>query len=52
MTGLSNDLISFFLQSKVQAYRSLAELLIEEGRLSEAQQILDLLKVQEYSDYI
>jgi len=52
MTGLSNDLISSFLQSKVQAYRSLAELLIEEGRLSEAQQILDLLKVQEYSDYI
>src|SRR5580698_3679449 len=35
-----------------ELYHSLADLLIRQGRLPEAEQILDLLKTQEYSDYI
>ncbi len=33
-------------------YRSLADLLIGQGRLPEAEQVLDLLKQQEYRDYV
>jgi CHAT domain-containing protein/Flp pilus assembly protein TadD len=51
MHGLGDSLVASFLQTKAQAYRDLAELLIERGRLAEASQILDLLKLQEYSDY-
>ena len=52
MGDLSNDLTSSFLQKKSAAYRTLAELLIDQGRLIEAQQVLDLLKIQQYSDYV
>jgi CHAT domain-containing protein len=52
MGGMSNDLTSSFLQKKSAAYRTLAELLIDQGRLVEAQQVLDLLKIQQYSDYV
>lgn len=41
-----------FLVSSDSYYRDLAQLLIDQGRLPEAQQVLDLLKTQEYSDYI
>jgi CHAT domain-containing protein len=40
-----------FLKSNEQGYRELAGLLISEGRLAEAQQILDLLKSEEYSEF-
>jgi CHAT domain-containing protein len=52
MGNLSNDITSSFLQRKSATYRTLAELLIDEGRLVEAQQVLDLLKIQQYSDYV
>lgn len=52
MNGIGNDLTSSFLQRKSGAYRALAEILIDQGRLIEAQQVLDLLKVQQYSDYV
>jgi CHAT domain-containing protein/Flp pilus assembly protein TadD len=52
MGQLSNDLTSSFLQRKSAAYRTLAEILIDQGRLIEAQQVLDLLKIQQYSDYV
>jgi CHAT domain-containing protein len=41
-----------FLASKESVYRELAGLLIDRGRLPEAQQVLGLLKRQEYSDYV
>jgi CHAT domain-containing protein/Tfp pilus assembly protein PilF len=40
-----------FLKSKEEEYRTLGELLIQTGRFAEAQQVLDLLKVEEYSEY-
>jgi CHAT domain-containing protein/Tfp pilus assembly protein PilF len=40
-----------FLKSNEDHYRTLADLLIGEGRLAEAQEVLDLLKLEEYSDY-
>ncbi len=52
MNGTSNELRSSFLQRKSASYRTLAEILIDQGRLIEAQQVLDLLKIQQYSDYI
>ena len=52
MGDLSNDLTSSFLQMKSATYRTLAEILIDQGRLIEAQQVLDLLKIQQYSDYV
>jgi len=52
MSGMSNQLTSAFLQLKSATYRTLAEALIDQGRLIEAQQVLDLLKIQQFSDYI
>ena len=52
MGTVSNPLRSSFLQKKASTYRTLAEILIEQGRLVEAQQVLDLLKIQQYSDYL
>lgn len=50
--GLDKDLQRRFLASKDDYYHDLADLLIAQGRLPEAQQVLDLLKEQEYSDYV
>lgn len=52
MSGLDKDLQSGFAQSKAATYRGLAELLIQTGRLGEAEQILDLLKEQELKDTV
>jgi CHAT domain-containing protein/tetratricopeptide (TPR) repeat protein len=41
-----------FLKSKEKTYRDLADLLITQGRLPEAQQVLDLLKDEEYFEFI
>jgi len=49
--GLEKEAQQSFLKSKESYYRELAELLISGGRLPEAQQVLDLLKVEEYSDF-
>jgi CHAT domain-containing protein/tetratricopeptide (TPR) repeat protein len=51
LLGLDKELQKSFLVSKNGYYRDLADLLIDQGRLPEAQQVLDLLKEQEYSDY-
>lgn len=48
---LDKGLQTSFLLSKEDYYHDLADLLIAQGRLPEAQQVLDLLKQQEYSDY-
>ena len=52
ITGLDKNLQAGFAQSKSGAYRTLAELLVEAGRLGEAEQILDLLKEQELKDLV
>ena len=49
--GLEREARQSFLKSKEDYYRELAELLISAGRLPEAQQVLDLLKAEEYSDF-
>jgi CHAT domain-containing protein/tetratricopeptide (TPR) repeat protein len=41
-----------FVESNAKAYRQLADLLISRGRLSEAEEVLDLLKEQEYFEFI
>ena len=43
---------SFVSDEKVRVYRSLAALLIEQGRLPEAQQVMTMLKEEEFFDYI
>ena len=52
MQGLDKELQSIFVSSKAVFYHDLADLLIAQGRLPEAQQVLDLLKQQEYSEYV
>lgn len=56
--GMGEDVRANFLASHgfeehpiADYYHSLADVLIGQGRLSEARQILDLLKEQEYADY-
>ena len=51
MQGVDTGLENTFLISNESYYHGLANLLIDQGRLSEAQQALDLLKQQEYTDY-
>jgi len=41
-----------YVRSKEQIYRELADLLIAEGRLPEAQQVLGFLKQEEFREYI
>ena len=52
ISGMEKSLQQSFLGSREDYYHTLANLLIEQGRLPEAQQVLNLLKVQEYSDYV
>jgi len=49
---MDKELQSGFAQSKAATFRVLAELLIQAGRLGEAEEILDLLKEQELSDVV
>ena len=50
--GLSQDLQRSFLKDNEKPYHTLAELLIAQGRLAEAEQVLALLKEEEYFEYI
>ncbi len=52
IAGLDRGTRGAFLQDKSQVYRGLANLLIEQGRLAEAQQVLNLLKEEEFNDFI
>ena len=52
ISGLAKDVQAGFAQSKSATYRMLAELLVESGRLGEAEEILDLLKEQELKDIV
>jgi CHAT domain-containing protein/WD40 repeat protein len=50
--NLDKDLQKGFVTSKQDTYRELADLLIEQGRLPEAQQVLDMLKEEEYFQFV
>ena len=50
--SLEKELQASFLFSKEKVYRDLAGLLISQGRLAEAQQVLRLLKEEEYFKFI
>lgn len=50
--GLSNALQKSFIISAGDIYRQLIDLLSEDGRLPEAEQVLGLLKEQEYFEYV
>lgn len=46
-----NELAAYVKQNET-AYRTLADVLVSVGRLPEAQQVLDLLKSEEYLDFV
>jgi CHAT domain-containing protein len=50
--GLEQESQRKYLASVTKNYRLLADLMIGQGRLSEAEQVLSLLKEQEYFDYV
>ena len=50
--GLSKETQRLYVKSKEKAYRELSNVLIAEGRLPEAQSVLDLLKEQEYEQFV
>jgi CHAT domain-containing protein/uncharacterized protein HemY len=50
--GLDRQLQQSFIQSNEETYRQLADLLISEGRLPEAEQVIRMLKDEEYFEYI
>lgn len=50
--GLEQALQQSFLRNKVSVYRDLSRLLIDAGRLPEAEQVLAMLKEEEYFEFI
>lgn len=52
LVDLEKDTQDTFRRSKADTYRVLADLLIAEGRLPEAEQVLSLLKAEEYFEFI
>ncbi|NMF59543.1 CHAT domain-containing protein [Pseudanabaena yagii] len=50
--GLGKEEQKSYLDTIAGSYRNLADLLLRQDRILEAQQVLDLLKVQELSDYL
>ena len=52
ISGLDRDVQAGFAQSRSRTYRQLAELLVQEDRLSEAEKVLDLLKEEELKEIV
>jgi CHAT domain-containing protein/Tfp pilus assembly protein PilF len=50
--GADTEMATAFVQSKSESYRQLADLLAEQNRLGEAEQVLDLLKEQELRETV
>ena len=50
--GLDRGIQKGYLASHESTYRQLADLLISEGRLPEAEQVLNMLKEEEFFDYL
>ncbi len=52
VSGFSQSLQKSYMVPRTEVYRHLAGLLIEQGRLAEARQILSMLKEEEFQDYV
>jgi CHAT domain-containing protein/tetratricopeptide (TPR) repeat protein len=52
LVGLDRDTRKTYLESKEYTYRGLADLLLAQDRIAEAQQVLNLLKEEEFFDFI
>ncbi len=52
LTDLDRGLQQSFLQNKRAVYTDLADLLITEGRIPEAQRVMAMLKEEEYFDFV
>lgn len=52
LADVDNSLHSSYTDSIAETYRKLADLLLQQDRVLEAQHVLDLLKVQELDDYL
>ncbi len=52
ITALDASLQKGFVRERAFAYRSLAAILIESGRLAEAQQVMTMLKEEEHFSYV
>ena len=52
ISKLDKDIQKSYLETVSSSYKRLADLLIQQGRIVEALQVLDLLKVQELEDYL
>lgn len=52
MKGLSKELQKSFLAGKSSYYHELADLLIAQDRLPEAEQVLDMMKAAEFDDFV
>ena len=52
ISGLARDLQASFAKSKSETYRTLAELLVQTNRLTEAEHVLDLLKDAEFKETV
>jgi len=52
ITGLERESQQSFVKSYEETYRQLADLLVSEGRLPEAEQVIRMLKDEEYFDFI
>jgi CHAT domain-containing protein/Tfp pilus assembly protein PilF len=50
--ALAKDLRESYTSTIAQTYRHLADLLLQQDRVLEAQQVLDLLKIQEIDNYL
>jgi CHAT domain-containing protein/Tfp pilus assembly protein PilF len=50
--GLSQEQQQSFTETIAGSYRALADLLLQQNRILEAQRVLDLLRVQELDDYL
>ena len=50
--GLTQESQEAFTEQVASSYRKLADLLLQQDRVLEAQRVLDLLKVQELDDYL
>jgi CHAT domain-containing protein/tetratricopeptide (TPR) repeat protein len=51
ISGLAKETQDRFLKYHEDAYRQLAGILIDQGRLTEAQEVLDKLKLEEFSQF-
>jgi len=50
--GLQKNALAAYVKQNETSYRTLADILVSVGRLPEAQQVLDLLKAEEYLEFV